>query len=84
MCVCHGLALNDCVRVALYAVWRKQVLAYIRPFTLHSGSKLLESLAGVSLCGVYLLRVFVVLIVQAVIACLLVIAIRRKSCCKYN
>ena len=47
-----------------------------------SGSKLLESLSGESIGGVYLLQILVVLIVQAVIACLLVIAIRRKSCCK--
>mgnify|MGYP007060495332 FL=1 len=77
-----GVALNYCAGWALSPVWWKQVLACISPFTLTSGSKLLESLSGVSIGGVYLLRLFVVLIVQAVIACLLVIAIRRKSCCK--
>ena len=77
-----GVALNYCAGWALSPVWWKQVLACISPFTLTSGSKLLESLSGVSIGGIYLLRLFVVLIVQAVIACLLVIAIRRKSCCK--
>ncbi|MEY8576523.1 hypothetical protein AALD01_19735, partial [Oscillospiraceae bacterium 21-37] len=77
-----GVALNYCTGWALSPVWWKQALSCISPFTLTSGSKLLESLSGVSIGGVYLLRLFVVLIVQAVIACLLVIAIRRKSCCK--
>ena len=77
-----GAALNYCAGWALSSVWWKQALACISPFTLTSGSKLLESLSGESIGGVYLLQILVVLIVQAVIACLLVIAIRRKSCCK--
>ena len=77
-----GVVLNYCTGWALSPVWWKQALSCISPFTLTSGSNLLESLSGVSIGGVYLLRLFVVLIVQAVIACLLVIAIRRKSCCK--
>lgn len=77
-----GAALNYCAGWALSSVWWKQALSCISPFTLTSASKLLESLSGVSIGGVYLIWVFVVLIVQVVIACLLVIAIRRKSCCK--
>ena len=77
-----GAALNYCTGWALSSVWWKQALSCISPFTLTSGSKLLESLSGVSIGGVYLLQILVVLIVQAVIECLLVIAIRRKSCCK--
>lgn len=77
-----GVASNYCAGWALSLVWWKQCLSCISPFTLTSGSKLLESLYGVSIGGVYLLRLFVVLVVQAVTACLLVIAIRRKSCCK--
>lgn len=77
-----GVVSNYCAGWALSLVWWKQCLSCISPFTLTSGSKLLESLYGVSIGGVYLLRLFVVLVVQAVTACLLVIAIRRKSCCK--
>ena len=77
-----GVALDYCAGWALSPGWWKQALSCISPFTLTSGSKLLEGLSGVSIGGVYLLRLFVVLVVQAVIACLLVIAIRRKSCCK--
>lgn len=77
-----GVALDYCAGWALSPGWWKQAFSWISPFTLTSGSKLLEGLSGMSIGEVYLLRLFVVLVVQAVIACLLVIAIRRKSCCK--
>ncbi len=77
-----GVILNYCAGWSLSSVWWKQALSYISPFTLTKGSELMESLFGISIGSVYLLRLFVVLIVQVVIICLLVIAIRRKSCCK--
>ena len=76
-----GVALNYCAGWALSPVWWKQVLACIS-IHLDQRSKLLESLSGVSIGRDISAPTFVVLIVQAVIACLLVIAIRRKSCCK--
>lgn len=79
-----SVVLDYCSGWALSSVWWKQVLSYISPFTLTSGSKLMESLSGVSIGTIYLLQIFVALFIQTVIVCLLIISIRRKSCCKWN
>ena len=76
--LCIGL--NYCAGWALSDSWWKQALSYTSPFTLTNGSRLLEDLSGIGVGGIYLLRVFIALSVQIVIGCLLVIAIRRKSC----
>ena len=78
------IILNYCSGWALSSVWWKQVLACISPFTLTNGNLLLERLLGVSFGGIYVLQIFIVLIVQMVMAYLLIMAIRRKLCCKWK
>lgn len=69
---------------AVSAIWWKQILAYISPITLTRGRCLLENLYGMNVGGGYLLRLYVLLIIQFIFAGLLVFIVGRKSCCKLN
>lgn len=79
-----GVVLNYCSGWAMSLEWWKWAVSCLSPFTLTNGWSLFQNLYGVSITDIYLLRIFVVWIVQIVMACLLVMAIGRKLCCKLN
>lgn len=62
----------------------KQLLSFVSPLSLARGHSLLKNLYGVNIGGVFVLRIYALLIIQLVLVCVLVYGVWRKSCCERN
>lgn len=65
---------------ATSCIWWKAALAAISPLTLTKAPELMNGLYGSSVGSIFLLRMYLVLFVQIVLAGGCILAIRRKSC----
>lgn len=62
------------------SVWWKGMLSAVSPFTLTRASDLWSSLCGDRIGSSFVPRIYIILLIQFVLVCVLLWAVRRKSC----